>query len=219
MVKEEAVRLGVHAVPPHLEKGDRTAEVCELVEIDGRTLRNRRGSYREGGREGAFGASPDAPTTARIEPKATSSIASSDRGEGTSVRRATDSRHPWVGEGARMNRVPIRRVRKRHGCVLPRVSKPTPLERAQPHHVDSLSRVDGRKHAANGLYYRKAARSGTPRDPWVKPIWDGVGFATEINALRIRLYREPARGRGVQRSRAPAGRDARPPRYRARCIP
>ena len=51
MVKE-AVRLRLHAVKQHLEKGARTAEIYQLVGISERTLRNCCRNYREEGAEG-----------------------------------------------------------------------------------------------------------------------------------------------------------------------
>ncbi len=46
MVKED-VRLRLHAVKQHLEKGVRPAEICQLFGISERTLRNWCRNYRE----------------------------------------------------------------------------------------------------------------------------------------------------------------------------
>lgn len=51
MVKED-VRLRLHAVKQHLEKGVRAAEICEFLGVSERTLRYWCRNYREEGVEG-----------------------------------------------------------------------------------------------------------------------------------------------------------------------
>ena len=81
MVKED-VRLRLHAVKQHLEKGVRVAEICQLLGISERTLRYWCRNYREEGVEELRNESRR-HTTARIASTGTSSIASSNSGEST----------------------------------------------------------------------------------------------------------------------------------------
>ncbi len=149
LVKED-VRLRLHAVKQHLEKGVRTAEICELFGISERTLRYWCRNYRE---EGIEGLRADSRRPHR----------SPNRIHGNLVNRILQlrRRHPAWGalrihailrrRGVHVSGTTVHRVLKRHGFMIRRVQKPTPFKRFQRRHVDSLWQVDVYKFRIAGV--------------------------------------------------------------------
>ena len=140
MVKED-VRLRLQAVRQHLERGVRTADICELYGISERTLRHWCHNYREEGVEGL-----------RYESRRPHR--SPNRINGNSAHRILSLRlrHPaWgakrihaylVRRGARFSWMTVHRHLKRHGFMVRIVRKPKPSKRFQRYHVDSLWQMD-----------------------------------------------------------------------------
>lgn len=116
MVKED-VRLRLHAVKQHLEKGVRTAEICQLFGISERTLRNWCRNYREEGVEGLRDEPRRPHTAARTGSTGTSSIGSFNCDESTPLGSATDPRHPSTtrGPGELGHRPPRAEASRVHG--------------------------------------------------------------------------------------------------------
>ncbi len=140
MVKED-VRLRLHAVRQHLEKGVRTAEICQIFGISARTLRNWCRNYREEGVEG-------------LRDESRRPHHSPNRIHGNLVNRILQLRreHPAWGalrihailgrRGVQVSWVTVHRVLKRHGFMVRRVKKPKPFKRFQRRYVDSLWQMD-----------------------------------------------------------------------------
>jgi len=140
MVKED-VRLRLQAVRQHLERGVRTADICELYGISERTLRHWCHNYREEGVEGL-----------RYESRRPHR--SPNRINGNSAHRILSLRlrHPaWgakrihaylVRRGARFSWMTVHRHLRRHGFMVRIVRKPKPSKRFQRYHVDSLWQMD-----------------------------------------------------------------------------
>ena len=149
LVKED-VRLRLHAVKQHLEKGVRSAELCELFGISERTLRYWCRNYREEGVEG-------------LRDESRRPHRSPNRIHGNLVNRILQlrRRHPAWGalrihailrrRGVHVSWTTVHRVLKRHGFMVRRVLKPKPFKRFQRRHVDSLWQVDVYKFRIAGV--------------------------------------------------------------------
>jgi putative transposase len=149
LVKQD-VRLRLHAVKQHLEKGVRTAEICQLFGISERTLRYWCRNYREEGVEG-------------LRDDSRRPHHSPNRVHGNLVNRILQLRrkHPAWGalrihailrrRGVQVSWVTVHRVLKRHGFMVRSVKKPTPFKRFQRRHVDSLWQVDVYKFRIAGV--------------------------------------------------------------------
>jgi transposase len=149
LVKED-VRLRLHAVKQHLEKGVRAAEISQLFGISERTLRYWCRNYREEGVEG-------------LRDDSRRPHHSPNRIHGNLVNRILQLRrkHPAWGalrihailrrRGVQVSWVTVHRVLKRHGFMVRPVKKPTPFKRFQRRHVDSLWQVDVYKFRIAGV--------------------------------------------------------------------
>ena len=140
MVKED-VRLRLQAVKQHLERGNRSSDICRVFGISERTLRYWCRNYREYGVEGLRNES----RRPRHNP---------NRIHGNLANRILQLRrgHPAWGalrihavlarRGVRVSWSTVHRVLKRHGFMVRVVRKPKPFKRFQRHHVDSLWQMD-----------------------------------------------------------------------------
>ena len=149
MVRED-VRLRLHAVKQHLEKGVRSAEICRLLGISERTLRYWCQNYREEGVEGLRNESRRPHRSPR-------------RIHGNLANRILQLRrqHPAWGalrihallrrRGVQVSWSTVHRVLKRHGFMVRVVEKPKPFKRFQRRHVDSLWQVDVYKFRIAGV--------------------------------------------------------------------
>ena len=140
MVRED-VRLRLHAVKQHLERGVRAAEICRLYGISERTLRYWCQHYRENGAPGLRNES----RRPRRNP---------NRIHGNLVNRILQlrRRNPAWGamrihavlerRGVKVSWITVHRTLKRHGFMVRRVRKPEVIKRFQRKHVDSLWQAD-----------------------------------------------------------------------------
>ena len=140
MVKED-VRLRLHAVKQHLERGVRSRKICEVFGISERTLRYWCRNYREHGVEG-------------LRDESRRPHRSPNRIHGNLANRILQlrRRHPAWGamrihavlarRGVRVSWRTVHRVLQRHGFMVRVVKKPKPFKRFQRHHVDSLWQMD-----------------------------------------------------------------------------
>lgn len=149
MVKED-VRLRLHVVKQHLERGIRTAEICRIFGVSERTLRRWCRFYRE---EGVEGLRDDSRRPHR----------SPNRIHGNLANRILQlrRRHPAWGalrihalltrKGVRVSTSTVHRLLKRHGFMVRVVRKPLPYKRFQRRHVDSLWQADVYKFRVAGV--------------------------------------------------------------------
>lgn len=149
MVRED-VRLRLQAVKQHLERGIRSAEICEIFGISERTLRRWCRYFRE---EGVGGLRNESRRPNR----------SPNRTHGNLVNRILSLRrqHPAWGalrvhallrrRGVTISPSTVHRILKRHGFMVRVVRKPQSVRRFQRRHVDSLWQVDVYKFRIAGV--------------------------------------------------------------------
>ncbi|MGI0129364.1 MAG: IS481 family transposase [Thermoplasmata archaeon] len=149
MVKED-VRLRLHVVRQHLERGTRTADLCRVFGISESTLRRWCRNYREEGVEGLR----DESRRPRRSP---------NRTHGNLVNRILQlrRRHPAWGamrihallrrRGVQLSWRTVHRILKRHGFMLRVVRKAVTFKRFQRRHVDSLWQADVYKFRIAGV--------------------------------------------------------------------
>jgi len=140
LVKED-VRLRLHAVKQHLEKGIRSRDICKVFGISERTLRYWCRNYRE---EGVEGLRDESRRPRRSPRRIHGNLANSI----LQLRR----NHPAWGalrihalltrRGVQVSSSTVHRLLKRHGFLDRIVKKPKPFKRFQRRHVDSLWQVD-----------------------------------------------------------------------------
>lgn len=140
MVRED-VRLRLHVVKQHLERGIRSTDLCRVFGISESTFRRWCRKYREEGVEG-------------LRHDSRRPHHSPNRIHGNLVDRILRlrRRHPAWGamrihailgrRGVQVSWMTVHRVLKRHGFMVRVVKKPQSFKRFQRRHVDSLWQMD-----------------------------------------------------------------------------